>query len=87
MEQIFDGLDKEIREKILNTKLLVYECEGTEAEIKEWFKTINIAGIPLNRQELMNAIYSGPFVTAARRIFPTAKCFANRITAPKETVE
>ena len=52
MEQIFDGLNKEIREKILKTTLLVYECEGTEVEIKEWFKTINIAGIPLNRQEL-----------------------------------
>ena len=87
MEQIFNGLDKEIREKILNTKLLVYECKGTEAEIKEWFKTINIAGIPLNRQELMNAIYSGPFVTAARPIFPTVKCFALPIIAQKETAD
>lgn len=30
---------------------------------------INIAGIPLNTQELLNASYSGPFVTAARKKF------------------
>ena len=34
--------------------------QGTETEIKEWFKTINIVGVPLNNQELLNAIYSGP---------------------------
>ena len=44
-------------------------CEGEEPEIKEWFKTINIAGVPLNEQELLNAIYSGPFVTAAKEEF------------------
>jgi hypothetical protein len=59
-------LPTEIQDKILHSELLVYECEGTENEIKEWFRTINIAGIPLNDQELLNAIYSGPFVTAAK---------------------
>ena len=44
-------------------KLTIYECEGEESEIKEWFKTINIAGVPLTNQELLNALYSGPFVT------------------------
>lgn len=43
MEQYFDGMAKDKKEKILETKLLIYECEGTESEIKEWFKTINIA--------------------------------------------
>lgn len=52
----FDGLAEDLQEKIKNTKLTIYECEGTESEIKEWFKTINIAGIPLNEQELSNAI-------------------------------
>lgn len=69
MEQYFDGLDKNIQDLILNTKLLIYECEGEEKEIKEWFKTINIVGIPLNEQELRNAIYSGPFVTIAKEKF------------------
>jgi len=49
--------------------LLIYECDGTETEIKQWFQTINIAGVPLNAQELLNAIYSGPFVTLAKAEF------------------
>ncbi|MGV8957980.1 DUF262 domain-containing protein [Lactococcus lactis] len=61
MEQYFSGLNQELQSKIMNTKILVYECSGTETEIKDWFKTINIAGVPLNNQELLNAIYSGTF--------------------------
>lgn len=69
LPQSIGSIAKEKREKFLTTKLLIYECEGTEAEIKEWFRTINIAGIPLNTQELLNAVYSGPFVTAAKEVF------------------
>ena len=69
MEQYFTGLPKEEQERLLNYKLLVYVCNGTEKEIKEWFETINIAGVPLNKQELLNATYSGPFVTAAKAVF------------------
>jgi hypothetical protein len=68
-EQTFTSLPPEARQKILDSDLLVFECTGTEAEIKEWFQTINIAGIPLNAQELLNAIYSGPFVTRAKAEF------------------
>lgn len=68
-EMYFGGLNQEEKDKILNTKLTVYICEGTEKEIKDWFKTINIAGEPLKEQELLNAIYSGPFVTNAKTIF------------------
>lgn len=68
-EQTFSSLPVEEQAKILNSELLVYHCEGTEKEIKDWFKTINIAGVPLNEQELLNSIYSGPFVTAAKREF------------------
>jgi hypothetical protein len=53
--------------------LLVYECQGTEKEIKEWFKTINIAGVPLTAQELLNSIYSGPFVTKAKAEFSNSQ--------------
>lgn len=73
MEQYFDGLNPHIQELILNTTLLIYECEGTESEIKEWFKTINIKGIPLNNQELLNAVYSGPFVTLAKEEFSNSQ--------------
>ena len=69
MEQYFSGIAKDKQDKILNTKLLIYECEGTESEIKEWFRTINIAGVPLNNQELLNAVYSGPFVTLGKEEF------------------
>jgi hypothetical protein len=65
----FDSLPSEQQSKIRDSKLLIYECEGTEMEIKQWFETINIAGVPLNQQELLNAIYSGPFVTLAKAEF------------------
>lgn len=68
-EQTFSSLPKDQQDKIMATELLVYVCSGTESEIKEWFQTINIAGVPLNQQELDNAIYSGPFVTAAKAVF------------------
>lgn len=69
MEQYFSGLPRDKQEKILDTKLLIYECDGEESEIKDWFRTINIAGIPLNRQEINNAVYFGPFVTLAKAVF------------------
>lgn len=68
-EQTFSSLSREQQDLIRGTELLVYVCSGTEAEIKEWFQTINIAGVPLNAQELRNAVYSGPFVTAAKAVF------------------
>lgn len=73
LPQYYDGLAADKKEKILETKLLIYECEGTETEIKEWFKTINIAGVPLNNQELLNAVYSGSFVTLAKREFSNSQ--------------
>ncbi|KOH44121.1 HNH endonuclease family protein [Sunxiuqinia dokdonensis] len=65
----FDSLAADKQKKILETPLLIYECEGEESEIKEWFRTINIAGVPLNEQEVNNAIFSGPFVTRAKEEF------------------
>lgn len=73
MEQYFDGLSQDKRDRILNAQLTIYICEGEESEIKEWFKTINIVGVPLNNQELLNAIYSGPFVTLAREEFSNSQ--------------
>jgi hypothetical protein len=73
MEQYFSGLASDKQAKIMDSKLLVYECEGTETEIKEWFQTINIAGVPLNAQELLNAVYSGPFVTLGKEEFSNSQ--------------
>lgn len=72
-EQYFNGLDTDKQQLILNTKLTIYICKGTETEIKEWFKIINIAGIPLVEQELLNAVFSGPFVTAAKAEFSNSR--------------
>ena len=77
LEQIFDGLNEGMQQKVLQTKLLVYICEGegedAEKEIKDWFKTINIAGIPLNQQEELNAVFSGEFVTLCKAEFSNSQ--------------
>jgi hypothetical protein len=73
MQQYFSGLSIDQQEKIYSSEILVYECSGTESEIKQWFKTINTAGVPLNEQELLNAIYSGPFVTAGKAEFSNSQ--------------
>lgn len=69
----FSGLAEDLKKKIMESKLTIYECSGTESEIKAWFKTINIAGVPLNEQELSNAIHSGPFVTKAKEEFSNSQ--------------
>jgi 5-methylcytosine-specific restriction endonuclease McrA len=71
--QYFGAMAKDKKTKIWETKLTIYECEGKESEIKEWFKTINIAGVPLNPQELLNAVYSGPFVTLGKEEFSNSQ--------------
>ena len=72
-QQNFSGMAEDKIKNFLGTKLTIYECEGKESEIKAWFKTINIAGVPLNDQELLNAIYSGPFVTLGKEEFSNSK--------------
>ncbi len=64
-----DSLDPDERQRITEAPLTIYVCEGEPSEIQEWFETINIAGVPLVKQELRNASYHGPFVTKARAMF------------------
>ena len=73
MQQYFDGIAADQRKKILETKLLIYECEGEETEIKDWFKVINIYGVPVNHQEILNAVYSGTFVTLGKEEFSNSQ--------------
>jgi hypothetical protein len=68
-EQHFSGLAQILKDRIMNAPPLAYTCEGEEPEIKDWFRTINIAGIPLKPQEILNAVYSGPFVTRTKEEF------------------
>ena len=75
----FDNQPADDQKKILDYKLTVYVCEGKESEKLEWFKTINIAGKPLNEQEIRNAVYAGPFVSDAKHHFSKSNCGAYRL--------
>src|SRR5439155_7344295 len=65
----FGNLTGNKQEEILDYKLQVYVCEGTDSEKLDWFKIINIAGLRLSDQELRNAIYTGPWLADAKRWF------------------
>ena len=69
----FDGLDSDLQKRFLSHRLTIYICEGEDSEIKEWFQTINMPGIPLNEQELLNAANYGSFVTLAKKEFSNSQ--------------
>ncbi|MDP2104327.1 MAG: DUF262 domain-containing protein, partial [Candidatus Gracilibacteria bacterium] len=75
--QYFHNLEDVEREQILDYKLMVYFCEGNDREKLDWFKTINIAGEKLTDQELRNAIYTGTWLTDAKRYFSRSGCAAH----------
>lgn len=78
-KRAFHNLQDDEREKLLDYKLTIYLCSGTDSEKLEWFKTINIAGEQLTDQELRNAVYHGEWVTDAKRYFSRANCPAQAI--------
>jgi uncharacterized protein with ParB-like and HNH nuclease domain len=63
------NLTDDEQEKILRYKLMVYFCEGTDSEKLSWFRIINIAGEKLTEQELRNSVYTGTWLTDAKRHF------------------
>lgn len=75
----FHSLEKDEKEQILDYRLMVYICSGTDSEKLQWFKTINIAGEKLTEQELRNAVYSGSWVSDAKRYFSKNGCVASQI--------
>jgi len=77
----FHNLPKDKQEQILNYPLNIYFCSGTDSERLEWFETINIAGEKLTEQELRNAVYSGPWVSDAKRYFSKTGCPAYGIAS------
>jgi hypothetical protein len=72
--RFYSNLQKDEKDKILKYKLMIYVCSGGDSEKLEWFSTINIAGMKLEDQELRNAVYSGPWVTASKKIFSKNNC-------------
>ena len=75
----FHNLPDDKQRQILDYKLMVYFCSGTDSEKLEWFKTINIAGEQLTNQELRNAVYAGPWVSDAKRYFSRNGCAAYKM--------
>ena len=81
MFKYFHNLQKDEQEQILNYKLMVYLCSGTDSQKLKWFQTINIAGEKLTEQELRNAVYSGSWVSDAKRYFSKNGCAAYNIAS------
>ncbi len=79
--QYFHTLQKDEQEQILDYKLMVYFCEGTDKEKLDWFKTINITGEKLAEQELRNAIYTGTWLTDAKKHFSKTNCPAYNLAS------
>lgn len=78
-KKYFHNLQEDEKKKILDYKLTIYLCSGTDSEKLEWFKTINIAGEKLYDQELRNAVYHGPWVSDAKKYFSKRDCPAYAI--------
>ncbi len=75
----FHNLPEDKKNEILNYKLMVYLCSGTDSEKLDWFKIINIAGVKLTDQELRNAVYAGSWVSDAKRYFSKSGCVAYQV--------
>ena len=75
----FYNLTQTEQDQILDYSLMIYICEGTDKEKLEWFKIINIAGEELTAQELRNAIYTGEWLTEAKKYFSKSQCPAYQL--------
>lgn len=79
--QYFHNLTADEQQQILDYRLMVYICDGTDKEKLDWFKIINIAGEQLTTQELRNAIYTGEWLTDAKKYFSKSGCPAYNIAS------
>lgn len=75
----FHNLQKDEQEQILDYRIMIYLCSGTDSQKLEWFRTINIAGEKLTEQELRNAVYAGTWLSDAKRYFSKTDCPAYNI--------
>ena len=78
-DRYFHNLQKDEKEAILDYKLTVYRCQGSDSEKLDWFRTINIAGEKLTEQELRNAVYAGSWTSDAKRYFSKTQCPAAQL--------
>jgi uncharacterized protein with ParB-like and HNH nuclease domain len=77
--RMWHNLTNDEQEQILNYRLMIYFCEGTDSEKLAWFRIVNIAGEKLTEQELRNAVYTGTWLTEAKVHFSKKNCAAYQI--------
>lgn len=77
--RFYHNLTDDEKKEILDYELTIYICEGTEAEKLAWFEIINIAGVVLTKQELLNATYTGPWLSDAKKYFSKRNCVAGQM--------
>lgn len=75
----FHNMQDDERQQVLDYELNIYVCSGKDSEKLKWFETINIAGEKLTKQELRNAVYSGPWLSDAKKYFSRSACPAYKI--------
>lgn len=75
-DRYFHNLTKEEKDQILDYELMIYFCDGTDKERIEWFEVINTAGEKLTPQELLNAVYTGPWLSDVKLKFSKTGCAA-----------
>ena len=75
-----DSLPNDLYDKILNYEFMVYVCEGTESEKLAWFQVVNIAGEKLTAQEIRNSVYTGEWLSDAKRHFSKRNCPAKGLS-------
>lgn len=75
------NLPADIREKLMDYELNIYVCDGTDSEKLAWFRIVNIAGVELNEQELLNATYAGPWLADAKGYFSRNNCPASGLAS------
>jgi len=76
----WDSLPDDLYDKLVNYEFMIYICEGTVSEKLEWFTTVNIAGEELTPQELRNSVYTGEWLSDAKRHFSKRTCAAKGLS-------
>lgn len=72
----WDALPDDKHNAIMNYEFMIYICEGEESEKLEWFRVVNIAGEKLTEQELRNSVYTGTWLSDAKKYFSKRNCAA-----------
>ena len=75
-----DSLPDDLYDKLMNYEFMVYICEGTESEKLEWFEVVNVAGEELTKQELRNSVYTGAWLSNAKKYFSKSNCPARGLS-------